>query len=380
MAKPNPFLALSTAAMALPAFAAPQPVETIVAIKATTYQEEDVPQRDVLTGSDERYKIDIAQFRLLTPVGEKWSLGVDVAYETMSGASPWGTIMGADGEASLIMSGATIRDKRTEVSLTATHHGESRSISVDLTSSDEDDYEARAVSVSGEWEMNNKLSTLSLGMSYSNDDIEPTDALRFGRVQREEKMSRSLSASWAQVLNKNSVLHVGLDVTDHDGYLSDPYKLRDVRPDEKLEWALSLKYRRYFDNQNAALHLDYRYYNDDWGINSHTFHTGWHQNFGDNVRVVPNVRYYSQNEADFYRNTDDFGLATTIKQSSDFRMSGYGAYTLGVKLIYSALQWDVSLSLDRYISDKSYGHDASDHSHPALLSFNMTSFGLNFRF
>ena len=366
--------------MALPAFAAPQPVETIVAIKATTYQEEDVPQRDVLAGSDERYKIDIGQFRLLTPVGEKWSLGVDVAYETMSGASPWGTIMGADGEASLIMSGATIRDKRTEVSLTATHHGESRSISVGLTSSDEDDYEARAVAISGEWEMNNKLSTLSLGVSYSNDDIEPTDALSFGRVQREEKKSRSLSAGWAQVLNKNSVLHVGLDVTDHDGYLSDPYKLRDVRPDEKLEWALSLKYRRYFDNQNAALHLDYRYYDDDWGINSHTFYTGWHQNFGDNVRVVPNVRYYSQNEADFYRGTDDFGLATSVNQSSDFRLSGYGAYTMGVKLIYSALQWDVSLSLDRYISDKSYGHDASDQSHPALLSFNMTSVGLNFRF
>ena len=95
---------------------------------------------------------------------------------------------------------------------------------------------------------------------------------------------------------------------------------------------------------------------------------------------MPNVRYYSQNEADFYRGTDDFGLATTINQSSDFRLSGYGAYTFGVKLIYSALQWDVSLSLDRYISDKSYGHDASDQSHPALLSFNMTSLGLNFRF
>jgi hypothetical protein len=53
---------------------------------------------------------------------------------------------------------------------------------------------------------------------------------------------------------------------------------------------------------------------------------------------------------------------------------------MGEKLIYSALQWDVSLSLDRYISDKSYGHDASDQSHPALLSFNMTSVGLNFRF
>ena len=122
MTKPNPLLALSTAAMALPAFAAPQPVETTVAIKATTYQEEDVPERHVLAGSEEHYKIDIGQFRLLVPVGEKWSLGADVAYETMSGASPWGTIMGADGKASLIMSGATIRDKRTEVSLNATYH------------------------------------------------------------------------------------------------------------------------------------------------------------------------------------------------------------------------------------------------------------------
>ena len=39
MAKPNPFLALFAAAMALPAFAALQPVETIVGIKATSYKD-----------------------------------------------------------------------------------------------------------------------------------------------------------------------------------------------------------------------------------------------------------------------------------------------------------------------------------------------------
>ena len=378
--KRSPLLALSSAALTLPAFSATQPVQSEIAIKSATYREGDVPQHRILSGSDERYDIDIHQFRLITPVGENWSFGLNTTKETMSGASPWGTFMGTGGEPNLIMSGATIHESRTEVSVAVTHYKEESSIAVTLTGSEEDDYEARAVGLSGEWDFNNKLSTLSIGFSYSTDDIEPSQALIFGRVQKEDKQSRSLALGWSQVLNKSSVLHTGLSITSHDGYLTDPYKLRDVRPDERLEWAVSLRYRKFFDNRNAALHLDYRFYDDDFGINSHTLQTAWYQNITPNFKLVPNIRYYSQSSADFYLEIDDYSLPLTTDQSSDYRLSSYGAYTFGLKAIFDRTNWAATISFDRYISSDKYGHTSDAFEHPALLNFNLASIGFDFRF
>lgn len=365
--------------MSLPAFAATQPVESTLSVGVSNYQEADIPQHLVTGGDNRRYDVDIRQFRLLTPVGRKWSFGLDLSRETMSGASPWSTVMGPDGEPALIMSGATIRDSRTEVSVSATQYGEDHSIGLTLTRSNENDYDAIAPSLTGEWTFNDALTTLSAGLSYSDDTIEPTDAAAFGRVSREERRSRSASMGVSQVLDRLSAVYAGLSVTEHAGYLSDPYKLRDIRPEERLEWALGARYRRFLDRWNAALHLDYRYYDDDWGIASHTLHTSWYQNVGPAFQVIPNLRYYSQSEADFYRPFDDFGLPLDVDQSSDFRLSAYGAFTFGIKGVIRQPGWSLTLSADRYIGNEKYGL-SSGAQHPARLAFTLASivFDINF--
>ena len=380
MKKVNPFIALSSAAMSLPTFAASQPVETTISIKASTYSEEDVSRGDVISGSDSRYEIDIGQFRIVTPVADSFSLELGITQETMSGATPWSTILGVNGEPGLIMSGATIHESRSEFDVTLTHHGNDRSLSIGLFQSDEDDYDAKAVSLGGEWDFNNSLSTLSVGFSYSSDDLNPTDATLFGRVASAEKRTRSLAVGLSQIINRDSVVYAGLSATKHTGYLSDPYKLRDVRPDDRLEWAVSLRYRRFFDNRNAALHLDYRYFDDDWGIDSHTIYAAWYQSIGARFQLAPNVRFYSQGEADFYLAADDFSLPVSQNQTSDFRLSGYGAWSFGLKAVYRADTWDVTASIDRYRANASGGHSASKLAHPALLEYTLASIGFNFRF
>ena len=277
------------------------------------------------------------------------------------------------------MSGATIHDTRTETSLTATRYGEDHSIGLTLTRSEEDDYEAFSPALSGEWTFNDDLASLSVGLSYSNDVVEPTDAAAFGRVSREERRSRSASVGVSRVIDRSSVTYAGLSVTDHSGYLSDPYKLRDVRPEARREWALSVRYRRYLDGPDAALHLDYRYFDDDWGVASHTLHTSWYQNLGAWLQVVPNVRYYSQSEADFYRSVDDFGLPLDVHQSSDFRLSAYGAFTFGLKAIVRQPDWSLTISADRYIGNEKYGL-ASGVAHPARLEFTLASVVLDIQF
>ena len=367
------------AAMSLPAFSATQPVESTASFGASNYQEADIPRHLVLGGDTRRYDVDIRQFRLLTPIGRRWSLDVGVSQEAMSGASPWSTVRGPDGKPELIMSGATIQDSRTEVNVAAAHYGESRSLSLALARSNEDDYEADAISVFGKWTFNGDLTTLSLGGSYSSDLIEPVDAALFGRVQREERRTRSVSVGVAQVLNRASAIYGGLSVTDHDGYNSDPYKLRDVRPNQRRERAMSVRYRRFLDRPGAALHLDYRYFDDDWGIGSHTLHSAWYQNVGTVVQLVPNVRYYSQSEADFYRPFDNFALPLDVSQSSDFRLSGYGAITYGLKAVIQQPGWTLTLSADRYVGRAAYGLE-SGIEHPARLEFALLSAVIEIRF
>ena len=80
--------------MSLPAFAATQPVESTLSVGVSNYHEADVPPHLVVGGDNRRYDVDIRQFRLLTPVGRNWSLGLDLSRETMSGASPWATVAG----------------------------------------------------------------------------------------------------------------------------------------------------------------------------------------------------------------------------------------------------------------------------------------------
>ncbi len=367
------------AAMSLPAFSATQPVESTVSAGVSNYREADIPRNDVIGGDNRRYNIDIRQFRLLTPIGRRWSFDLGVSQETMSGASPWATVRGADGEADLIMSGATIEDSRTEVNVTGAHYGEDRSTAVTLTRSREDDYEADALSVSREWTFNDELTTVSAGASYSSDVIEPSDAAIFGRVAREERRTRSVSVGVAQVLDRNSAVYAGLGFTDHRGYLTDPYKLRDTRPDGRFERALSVRYRRFLPGRDGAVHLDYRFYDDDWGISAHTLHTSWYQNAGARFQVVPNVRYYSQSAADFYLPVDNFLLPVDVSQSSDFRLSAYGAVTVGLKGIVQQPRWTLTMSVDRYMGREKYGL-SSGPEHPARLDFTLASISVDFTF
>jgi hypothetical protein len=190
-----------------------------------------------------------------------------------------------------------------------------------------------------------------------------------------------------QVLNKNAVLELGMGYTRSTGYMANPYKLVYVfsgalevgqdpnqpilyqsgqgrlekRPEERNQFNWNLGYKQYLPPFDAALHVDYHFAHDDWGINAHTFEADWVQPLGSGWSVTPNVRYYSQSGADFYTpfltivgtgydtpvrdangnpildgdgNPTTMHVDTTKKlpdyYSSDQRLSGFGALSGGL--------------------------------------------------
>ena len=376
-------IALSTTALALPgiALADAPPTQSTISYKLSNYQEDDLSRSETPFGDLERYDIDVHQFQLVSPLGRNMSLHVDANYESLSGASPWYTSRSLDGEPIVNLSGASgISDRRTELSIGSRYYLENGSFGGNIGYSEEDDYRAIYFGFNTEKHYNNDLTTVSAGLSYSSDKVFPTDAALFNRVEEDDKQSSSLFVSVSQIINQVSSFQSALSFTEQLGFLSDPYKLRDFRPDDKTQIAWSNSYRRFFVSANAALHVNYRYYHDDFGISSHTSDLSWHQNLGRTFQIVPTLRYYNQSAAEFFTNVDDFLNPISEYQSSDYRLSAFGAVSGGFSVIADMNSWKITLTAERYLANDKYS--AYDVSLPstALVKYNRISLGIDFRF
>ncbi len=376
-------LALASAAMALPgmstqARADSPPEVTTLGYRYSLYREDDIEPGKLASGSGERYDINIHQFSLGTALGDDWGLAVNYQQESLTGASPFGSSAGTDGQPKVVMTGASIEELRRDLNVSARRYFDYSQLGMALGYSAEDDYTAYSVSADGQTTSEDRLNTWGLGLTVSDDTLEPTQQTGFTRVTREDKQAVSVAASYTRVLSQVAQIQTGVSLKRLSGFLSDPYKAVDVRPDERVSWAWATRYRRFFKDQNAALHADYRLYSDDWGIISHTVDLAWYQNLDANLRVVPSFRYYTQSQADFYFPTDK--TSRTGYQSSDHRLSPFGAVTAGIRVEAHALNWKVVIGAERYMADGALALGSVEVEHPALLSFTLVTLGMDYSF
>jgi hypothetical protein len=378
--KNSALLALTSSALLLPAYQAARadaPPEFIeLGVRYSKYEEDRTQASKTFGGSSQRYDIDAAQFHLLAPVADDWAVAVDVQWEDMSGASPWFVGESLDGDPKVIMSGASIEDTRTEVSVTTRYYYDRGNAGLNYVHSDEDDYDSNAVALDGSLNSADGMTTYSAAVSYSDDNIEPTQGSVPTNTLKADKDISSLFLGVSRIVSKNAIVRFGLAYTYRDGFLTDPYKFHDKRPGERNEWAVSTGYRQYFAWPNGALQADYRYFDDDWGVASHTLNLAWYQNLGYSTQVIPFLRYYSQGEADFFSN-----IADTDKRyfSDDYRLSSFGAISGGLRVRHEIGNWAITAVGERYETDGSWGVYSGEES-PALVDYWRYSFGLDYLF
>ncbi|NOU22571.1 MAG: DUF3570 domain-containing protein, partial [Methyloglobulus sp.] len=254
----------------------------------------------------------------------------------------------------------------------------------------ERDYESRFVNLGGRLDFNQKQTIVNAGISYTNSAIEAnpdiTNYARWGEQHANLISTDPLTKvntlhanreDWAaqlgltQVVNKDAVVELGMGYTRSTGFLENPYKLSwlfgvdpddprqqglpeglfyangrggvfiEQRPDARDQWRWNTRWTQYVEPLDAALHLGYAFAHDDWGINAHTFDADWVQPLGDGWTVTPRIRYYSQEQADFYATNPIvkpleetvgvfFPFILPDNFSSDQRLSGYGTLSGGV--------------------------------------------------
>lgn len=293
--------------------------------------------------SNNRMRVDVYQATAVLPVGDDLRFQVNGVKDVMSGASPIFNRM-QNGELVHVMSRASISDQRDAVDINASYQLDSEiNLGATVGTSNENDYSSNYFNLDSAWEFNQKLTKLNAGFGYASDEVwavnHTPDIQRRPGVGGDKEVWKGMLGI-TQILDKDSLIQANITYSDNNGFLSDPYKrvlvknarLNDTRPQSRQQVALMLRYAHNFDVLNsAAMHLDYRFYSDTWGVDAHTFEVAWHQPLGWGLQLTPRARYYSQTAADFYQPLFNQARADGF-YSSDYRLANFGSFNAGIQL------------------------------------------------
>ncbi|MGJ8670081.1 MAG: DUF3570 domain-containing protein [Oceanococcus sp.] len=369
--------ALTAAALAVPGMADAQ-VQTDYLF--AHYSEGDLPASSSASGTEnERYAIDTHSLRMAKPQRNSTWLGT-LTYESMSGASPWWVQPDANGDPVQVMSGASISEERIVLQASYAYEGAQGMDWVgSLGYSDEDDYQA----VSGGLELIKAAQHPGLvysgGLQFSSDQLNPVRGASSQNVidsASKDTLNAFAGISWDA--SDSTAVQLAASLTWHDGYLSDPYKrvflidqantVPDSRPNKRMLWSINSKLRHYLGSIKTALRADYRYFFDDWGIRAHTVKLSSNTPFASGWSLQPSVRWSSQSQADFYAVYFDSAPANGL-QSSDYRLSPFGALSARLDVSKEFSQAKVGVGLEWYEADASYALESVALENPGLIDY-----------
>lgn len=303
-----------------PAQADTAPERGLVAFKYLSYD-------DKQPGLD-RISVRAPSWMVMMPIAGEWSVEALTTTDTVSGASP--------AYHSEKTSAVHMKDVRRGQDLRLTRYFPQGSLSLAGSHSKESDYESRALSISGSLSTEDKNTTLNLGMGMTRDKINPGNLV----VVDEKKSINDFMIGLTQVMGTHDIAQLNLTYARGTGYFSDPYKSYDNRPDRKRQTAILGRWNHHFDATEGTSRLSYRYYDDSFGIHSHTVTAEYVQPLAGNWTITPLARIYSQNAARFYvdpndapnpTEPDNYNPGVTII-SEDQRLSAFGAASLGFKV------------------------------------------------
>lgn len=104
-------------------------------------------------------------------------------------------------------------------------------------------------------------------------------------------------------------------------------------PDNRMKFPIGFRLNHYF-NEVLTVRTYYRYYFDDWGLQSHTASIELPFKITQNFTLYPSYRYYTQNQIDYFAPFDTH-LSTSQYYTSDFDLSAYDAHQIGFGITYT---------------------------------------------
>ncbi len=179
--------------------------------------------------------------------------------------------------------------------------------------------------------------------------------------------SYSLSFSFSQILTTNAQVSIFADLIMQSGWLANPmqrvyfadrdnyfignpeaisiytsktnkevFQLADDierLPQKRLKTPLGLRFN-YYLNEYFVLRHYYRYYHDDWGMDSHTAELEIPIKINQTLTLYPSYRFYKQTKIDYF-NAYEENLSTSEFYTSDNDLSDFNSSQLGFGIQYT---------------------------------------------
>lgn len=230
------------------------------------------------------------------------------------------------------------------------------------------EYDYQSIGFSGQLEKDlfQRNTTLSAGLSYQFDTIDPVGGLPIAFSSMvlnpdngnddddeddddndsggsDDKSTLDLIFGVTQVINRHMLMQFNYSYSQVDGYMTDAYKYLSVvnaegltqdylyegRPDERTKHSFFWQTKYALDS--GVIDVSFRYATDDWDIKSQTVDTRFRYNLNNNNYLQPHLRYYHQSAAEFYRPYLMQGAPQPTAASADYRVGEMDAITIGLK-------------------------------------------------
>ena len=280
------------------------PVVAVLALVATTPAVAAVLPDDRADVLYHRYEgggvtIDGPSLLVRKKFAEKYSVSANYYVDMVSSAS-----------IDVLTTASPYKEQRNQASLALDMLNGKTQYSVSFTGSDENDYTASTASFDISQDLFGDLTTVSLGFSRGWDEVRKRGDKEFDEpVDR-----RSYRLGLSQIVTPKLMLGLAYETITDEGFLNNPYRSvryldadnpagyayqAEIYPRTRTSNAASLN-ASYFLPYRAAVHGEYRWFTDTWGIDANTVRVGYTHPLGSRWVLEGGYRWYDQSAADFY--------------------------------------------------------------------------------
>ncbi|UTW45282.1 DUF3570 domain-containing protein [bacterium SCSIO 12696] len=279
----------------------------------------------------------------------------------------------------VIATASAYEEERNEFSVGMDYLHNKTTMSLNVTSSSENDYEAQTVGFSISQDFFGDLSTLALSYAVGSDTVRRRD----DDVFEDEIDRQQFSLTFTQILTQKLVASLAVESIVDEGFLNNPYRqYRFVDASEPLGFGYALElYPRtrnsdavalrslYYLPWHASLKGEYRRFADSWGIEADSVEFGYTHPWKHGLTFEAKLRHYKQDDADFYSDIFAFEGAQNFL-ARDKELSTFTSNTIGIGVSYEipnklwglAKKSTVNLFWDRIAFDYDNFRDVTVHN------------------
>ncbi len=247
---------------------------------------------------------------------------------------------------------STIRDERKQKTGTAEYVHDKTTYTASYINSVERDYRSNTSSFSLKQDMFGDLTSLTMAFAHTTDTVGENNGTAFAPVITwvGHAESYNYDVDLSQILTKNFIAGLNVNVVADDGYLANPYRsvryldsqnakgyslASQVYPDTRTSTAVQVQ-AKYYLPYRAAVTGSYRYFTDTWGIVGNTFELDYTHPIRNLWILEGRFRYYKQNSATFY--SDLYQRSAQFNfEARDQNLASQDNYTIGAKVTYAFL-------------------------------------------